>query len=142
DASRLIRLKHSRNVLDNLQAVRDVMNLANQEFEATAEQYRRLARTDICQADVRRYVHQVLGVEDEDLSGRMKTTVETVLRLFEEGSGNDTPAVRGTVWAAYNAVTDWLSHVRGKTDDTRLNSLWFGDSATLNKRALEMALAL
>src|SRR4051794_38387556 len=43
DAGKLIRLKHTRDVLENLANVREVMSLANQQFEATAEQYRRLA---------------------------------------------------------------------------------------------------
>ena len=47
DASKLIRLKHTKDVLENLANVREIMNLANQEFEATAEQYRLLARKSI-----------------------------------------------------------------------------------------------
>src|SRR4029077_9278151 len=44
DASRLIRVKHTREVVENLAPVRAVMDVAHAEFEATAEQYRRLAR--------------------------------------------------------------------------------------------------
>src|ERR1051325_5873007 len=47
DGSKLIRLKHTKDVLENLANVREVMDLANQQFEATAEQYRRLARKSI-----------------------------------------------------------------------------------------------
>ena len=62
--------------------------------------------------------------------------------VFETGKGNDLPGVQGTVWAAYNAVTGYLGHERGRTDDGRLNSLWFGEGASLNRRALEAALVL
>src|SRR4029077_19321005 len=43
DASKLIRVKHTKDVLQNLANIREIMNLANAEFESTAEQYRRLA---------------------------------------------------------------------------------------------------
>ena len=37
DAGRLIRIRHTRDVLENLANVREIMDLANAEFEATAE---------------------------------------------------------------------------------------------------------
>ena len=39
--------------------------------------------------------------------------LEVVRPLFESGAGNDAPGVRGTWWAAYNAMTEWLTHLRG-----------------------------
>jgi phage/plasmid-like protein (TIGR03299 family) len=141
DASKLIRLKHTKDVLENLANIREVMDLANQEFEATAEQYRLLARKDINQADLLRYVRTVLGVkDDEEPSTRMKSVIEEIIRLAESGNGNDLPAVSGTYWSSYNGFTQWLSYNRGRSPETRLNSLWFGDSAALNQHALEVAL--
>ncbi|MGH7072235.1 MAG: DUF932 domain-containing protein, partial [Acetobacteraceae bacterium] len=39
DASKLIRIKHTKDVLENLANVREVMDVANAAFETTAEQY-------------------------------------------------------------------------------------------------------
>ena len=55
----LIRVRRQKNMTRTLAAVRDVMNVANTAFEATCEQYRRLARTDIVADDLRRYVQLV-----------------------------------------------------------------------------------
>jgi hypothetical protein len=117
------------------------MNLANAAFEATAEQYRRLARRSVNQADLRKYVKRVLRVEDEqDISTRFKNLVEEVVGLAETGRGNSIPSVRGTLWTAYNGVSEWLTYSRGRSVDSRLNSLWFGDGALTNRHALEVAL--
>jgi hypothetical protein len=43
------------------------------------------------------------------------------------------------MWAAYNAVTEYLQYERGNNVATRLDSLWFGQGATLNKKALQTA---
>ena len=43
---------------------------------------------------------------------------------------------------AYNAVTEYLSYGRGRSEDSRLSELWFGQGATINSRALEAALAM
>src|SRR5262245_50923802 len=143
DASKLIRLKHTKDVLENLANIREVMDLANQQFEATAEQYRLLARTSINQADLRRYVKKVFQVEGEqEGSTRLKNIMEAIVGLAESGRGNTLPAVSGTLWTAYNGVAEWLGYQRGSNLDNRRNSLWFGDSATLNRRALEAALAM
>lgn len=141
DASKLIRVKHSRSVHDNLANIREVMNLANQEFEATAEQFRLLARKSINQADLRRYVKKVLKVtEDQEPTTRTRNIMDEIIGLCEAGRGNTLPSVSGTYWTAYNGVTEWLTFQRGHTQDNRLNSLWFGDSANLNRFALAAAL--
>jgi phage/plasmid-like protein (TIGR03299 family) len=141
EASKLIRLKHTKDVLTNLANVREVMNMANAEFEATAEQYRLLARKAISQADLRKYVKKVLRIEDEAKpSARVLNIIDTITGLMEAGRGNTLPSIRGTYWAAYNGVSEWLGYERGRNDATRLNSLWFGDGAALSRHALETAL--
>ena len=141
DASKLIRMKHTKDVLENLANIREVMDLANQQFEATAEQYRCLARKNINQDDLRKYVRRVLKAEDEQNSStRLKNIAEVIARLAEVGRGNELPSIRGTYWSAYNGISEWLTHERGRSGDNRLNSLWFGDGAVTNRHALEVAL--
>jgi phage/plasmid-like protein (TIGR03299 family) len=143
DASELVRVRHTGDVRRTLASVREVVDLANREFEASAEQYRLLARTPINQADLTRYVRRVLGVEDGATPGaRTRNLVEDVVGLCEAGRGNDRPGVRGTLWAAYNGVTEWLGYGRGRSRDGRLDSLWFGGGRSVNRHALETALAM
>jgi phage/plasmid-like protein (TIGR03299 family) len=143
DASRLIRVRHTKDVLRNLTDIRAVMDAANAEFEATAEQYRLLARKSINQADLKKYVRRVLGVEDgADAGPRTNAVVDEVVGLAEAGRGNDLPSIRGTYWTAFNGVSEWLTHHRGRSADTRLNSLWFGEGATTNRHALDVALGM
>jgi hypothetical protein len=67
---------------------------------------------------------------------------DAILPLFESGKGNDMAGVKGTAWAAYNAVTEYLTHTRGRSIDNRLDSLYFGQGATLNRKALQLAIAM
>jgi phage/plasmid-like protein (TIGR03299 family) len=143
DASNLIRLKHSASLMENLENVRETMNVANAEFEANAEQYRLLARKNVNQADLKKYVKKVLKVEEgKESSTRMENTIKDIIGRCESGKGNDLPSVRGTLWTAYNGLNEWLSYERGHNQQNRLNSLWFGESANLNRFALETALAM
>ena len=68
--------------------------------------------------------------------------MQQITALCEFGRGNDLPSIRGTLWSAYNGLNEWLSYNRGHTPQGRLNSLWFGESANMNRLALETALAM
>jgi len=145
EASRLIRVRHSRFVKENVQVVRDVMNLANQEFEATANQYRFLASRQINAEDLKKYVKVAFGVEmesDAEVSTRTTNIMLKVTDLFENGRGNDLVGVRGTYWAAYNAVTEYLNYSKGRTTNNRIDSLWFGQNGTMSQKALDTALEM
>lgn len=65
---------------------------------------------------------------------------ERVMELVDGGLGAE--MARGTAWGAYNAVTEYLTHLRGNDADTRLDSNWFGSGAQLNRKALDMALEM
>ena len=144
-SSKLIRVRHHQFVKENVEKLRDVMNLANQEFEATAEQYRFLASRQINAKDLEKYVKVVFGVEkksDEDIKTRTKNILQSVETLFTTGKGNDLPGVNGTYWAAYNAVTEYLNYDRGRNNANRMDSLWFGQNKQMSADALETALEL
>src|ERR1019366_3448016 len=110
------------------------MNVANSSFEATAEQYRKLAKFRVSRADMRRYVKIVLDVENIDeskLPAQTMNKIRSILMLAEKGRGNDNPAVKGTLWAAYNGITEYLGTEYGRSQEGRLDSLWFGQSSNL-----------
>lgn len=149
EASKLIRIKHTKNVAANLESVQDIMNLADSEFEATADQYRMLTRKDINSKDLEKYIKLVFnttaklveaGGNVENLNN--KRILEQIVPLFEGGRGNNMTEIKGTMWAAYNAVNEYLQYERGSDTSNRMDNMWFGDSARLNKKALETALIM
>lgn len=87
--SELLRVRHSKNVEINLDKIRDIINLADEQFEATAEQYRALANRDINQNDLRNYVKLVFDVpEDEtEVSTRKKNMIAEILGKHEKSTG-------------------------------------------------------
>jgi phage/plasmid-like protein (TIGR03299 family) len=48
----------------------------------------------------------------------------------------------GTWWQAFNAVTYYTDHLAGRTQDTRLQSAWYGANKNLKSKALELAVEL
>jgi len=143
-ASKMLRYRHGKNVATEVEKLREVINLQRMEFEATADQYRLLAGKNINMADLKKYVKLVVDAEesDDELSTRMKNIIDKIVEFHEVGKGSDIAGVRGTYWGAYNAVSEWLTWDRGHNADTRLKSLWFGPSKTMNQKAFDTALSL
>lgn len=138
--SRLLRINHTTNADKALAEIRKAMTVANQGFQATAEQYRMLAKYQVSAADLKKYVQIVFDLVDEEERKRDSKVESRVISLFEGGRGNDMPGVKGTLWAAYNAATEYMQYEAGRSVSGRLNSLWFGPNAARNKKALETAM--
>jgi phage/plasmid-like protein (TIGR03299 family) len=147
--SKLIRIFHTRKIQENLDKVRDIVNMADAKFEATAEQYRALAMADVEPDDIAKFVKVVFSApakenetseEAQRREIREKKMIEDITRLFETGRGSDLKAANGTWWGLYNSATEYLTYEKGRTNETRLNQLWFGDNKRVSKRAFEYAM--
>ena len=148
--SNLIKITHRTNVAETLEAVRETMNLINQDFLATEEQYKVLAQKGVSKDTLEKYVKQVFSVkkleniindyekgleEKEEIEEGRKRLLSRVEEIF------DLEPVHNA-WTMYNSVNYYLNHDRGRTLENRYNSMWFGDSKRLDNRALQIALAL
>jgi len=152
EGASLFMLRHTAGLSTGLASIRAAMAEQIRIFEGSREAWQSLAERRCSAADFDAYVLRVVGPSAEDEGGKVspaagKRILERVRPLLEEGAGNDLPGVRGTWWAAYNAVTQWLTHSRGSAQgsvreqaERRFDALHFGDSRKLGCRALMYAL--
>jgi phage/plasmid-like protein (TIGR03299 family) len=70
-------------------------------------------------------------------TARVMDIVETPNR-----TGGVSQGARGTVWDVYNAATEYLSHERGRSAETRIEALWFGPAYAQSVRAFDVAFAM
>jgi len=179
---KLLRLIHSKSARANLEKIRETINLANQEFETTAEGYQLLARSGVNRQDLEKYVKTVMKMAENPETGKLKTrtqnvldnildrydqevsllskilakerepigppvsqkdnevTLSSILDNFESTQGRNDNGAKGSWFDAYQAVNSYLNHERGHRPETRLNSLWFGQSRATDEYALQLAL--
>jgi len=136
EASKLLRVRHTARLLKNLDDIREIMDIAHKEFYATIEQYRTLMKRAINQNDFVKYVKLVFNLSEK--GGR--ELIPNIAYLVDHGRGSELAGQ--TYWGAYNAVTEYLNYFRGTTQINTLTNLWFGDSAQVNKKALNIALKM
>jgi len=147
-SSKLLRVRHTKNAEFALDKIQEIMNVAQGEFEATTEQFKALARANVVTTDLQEYVRRVFkpkvilpGTEGEALD-KADRLCSKIIPLFESGRGAEIKGVKGTMWGAYNAISEYATWDRGRSTDTRMDSLWFGDSANILKRALAEGLKM
>jgi phage/plasmid-like protein (TIGR03299 family) len=149
-----VYVRHHRNAHVRIEQAQRAMGLIRKKVEATQVAYAQMAATAI---DAEMYFTRVFPAPGRPASGdddkydeklaRWTAHQQRLLQLYAAGQGSDLPGVRGTAWAAYNAVTEWVDHhypllESGKVSGTRTASVLFGHYAELKRRALTEALTL
>lgn len=142
ELSNLVKIRHGRNNVKNLEDIKTVMDMANGEFEATNEQLRYLTTKTFNTKTLGEFIKElVLGKEDKDISTRSKNIMEQIIKLIETGRGQDNPRVRGTWYAAYQGYNEFINYHYGH-DKHRLYNVFLDKGQQKDKQALELALTL
>jgi phage/plasmid-like protein (TIGR03299 family) len=167
----LIRLEHIRSDVAQLKLVEELISKLVYALKVSGESFAELAAKKMSYEEVFCYVNEVVGIATEEQvnsavyrlleiperkSQRIKRR-DSILNLVWNGRGSDLTGARApvgkegnyeaTAWAAYNAVAEYVDHVRvaeGKSEKTRMSankSALFGPSARMKERALALAIA-
>lgn len=145
-----ISILHKGDLQAKVQEAQKVLGIAHRFYEETELKIDQLASHCPTLTQLDEFFSSVFPdpIDNPDRS-RAGQTRQELFHLFEEGRGQDIPAIRHTMWAALNAVTEFIDHVRPtrantptQRADRRLKSQWFGSGARIKERAWELALAM
>lgn len=111
-----VHFRHTLHVKNRMDEAARAINLAKRNFGNSIEEYQAMAKKDITSEMFQQYVHKLFinkpytsDLEfDEQLNGLR--ALPKLQELFESGIGTDIQGVRGTVWGAFNAVTEFATH--------------------------------
>ena len=108
----LMRIAHTRGVSVRIEEVQEAIVFITSTYDAIAEKFHRLAVVSVNKERLDQYVERVLPLSKTDERRRKKTEQHRreVKTLFESGRGNDAEKVKGTLWAAYNGITEFADH--------------------------------
>ena len=139
----IVKISHTASMHRSLDLVQQTIDTARKTFTVTLEQYRQMQdkKMDIeglAQYAAAAIIPETKSIDMEDLPRVVKKTIE----FYHEGPGQNLPGVRGTLWGAYNAVTGFVDHVRGRNPDSRMDASLFGVGAKIRTRAHNLALDL
>jgi phage/plasmid-like protein (TIGR03299 family) len=139
------KIRHTKNVHAAVQEASKAMGIANQYYTELQEAFQTMQRREVTFTQAASYIREVFEAESASAakgSTRAENILEEVYSLLEAGKGVDLPGVRGTMWGAYNAVTEYVDHHKGyRSDDSALENIAFGlVGGNLKQRAFDLAL--
>ena len=140
-----VTLRHFPDIHKKVDQARQTLGLAIQYYNELSEAFNALARIEINQEWLDEYLEGVMPTpKNKEASTRLLNIRSGMKGRFESAS-NSLPGIRGTAWAAYNAVTEYVDHERrvpklDRDKTRRLESIWIGSGAQIKERALGIAL--
>lgn len=139
-----VRVLHSERF--DADAVRLQLGIVANQFERFIVESRKLAHVPMSFTDADFFVKELLKPYH---TGKLDITdTKAYKRVIELWQGRTIGAdilraahVDGSRWGMLNAVTQLVDHERGRSDNTRLESAWFGTGSAIKNRALELLTA-
>lgn len=101
-----------------------------------------LANAKVEHAEVQQYILDLFypGKDVSEVKEKESKKFTFILDAFYNSPGNELRSAKGTWWGALNAVTYFIDHYMGLTQDKRLKDAWFGTTGRLKQKALDIAL--
>lgn len=146
--TRQVIIRHTRGAPIRVDEARRVLSIGLKYFDIFGERCRALSSKQLNREMLRQYFEAVFPYppagHNLEPTGKLH---EVLAFLFENGRGNELPRVKGSLWAAYNAVTEYVDHVRGITAvgvprANREESALFGKGEEIKRRAFDESMAL
>jgi len=134
-----IQINHTLNTVWNFEQTVAMLGLANSLYERLEVIFNGMATKKITKEQLREYVHALVPDNEEAKNtARTEKIRNSVLQLHDSGRGAHLS--RGTLWGAFNSVTEYTDHMMFSSDsNTRLNSIWFGSGEQLKLKAFHLA---
>jgi phage/plasmid-like protein (TIGR03299 family) len=134
-----VRIRHTPNAVSKLEQAHKLLGLTNVLYDQLEQILGTMANQKMSSVELLAYVSRVIpSPVDEIPNTRTSHVRDRILELHESGRGAEMS--RGSLWSAYNAVTEYTDHVLCSNDpERRMKSIWFGGGEKLKQRAFKIA---
>lgn len=147
------RIKHMTNMKQKLEDIQIAVENISKIYSSVEDKFKKMAKHQMKQGKVNEYFNNMYPVIDKKLiiteSQFKKREINIniqrqLMKNFEDGFGVRDLGIGGTLWAAYNAISQYIDH---PTDyklgaNKLLKRIWFGDGESIKKKAYTSALDL
>jgi phage/plasmid-like protein (TIGR03299 family) len=133
-----VHIRHASSAAEKMNQAQALLGLSNDLYAQLEAIFNRMAITKISDKQLLDYVKALVPDNEESEDNTKPQGIRnTFLELYNSGQGAD--LARGTLWGAFNCVTEYTDHVMGDNPTTRLESIWFGRGEQLKRTAFQLA---
>jgi len=128
--SKLMKFRHTENAEVMIENFKEKLKKQIEEYPAYIKKLKLLANTPV-NKNISEVFIEIFKIKD---TKQGKTKLKELENLYL----NEHVLIKGTWYAVYNAITGYLNYYAGRTQSSRLKSLWFGANANISVKALEI----
>ncbi len=141
------RFDHTPDLVTKLSQAAECFSRIERGFSELESGFEEMAQVPLNSGSLTKYLTAVFPERTRERTEKEHALLlrlrADAAQLFEAGKGNQEPAVRGTLWAAYNGVTELIDHhVADTSPERRLERIWFGRGYEIKTRAHQVALKI
>lgn len=140
------KMRHSSKwTTERAEEAKEALGIAMQQIQKINKVSEKLSNVNIDHSDWLEFMGKLLGGNDaviDPKSAQLTRMAQDIQDATVMSPGSNLESAKGTLWGAVNGVTYFADHQRGRTQDTRLASAWFGNSDILKRTAVNVALEL
>ena len=135
------RVIHHADVQSRLEQAHQMLGLINERFDDLEQTFQAMSRVKMDSNRLSEYLATVYPDSKEpEKMELVKRERDWSQYFFDQGRGNRELGAAGTLWAAFNGVTEWQDHRKSRQNaDQRLVSSWFGGAYQTKARAYSVA---
>lgn len=136
----MISIKHVGDIKGKVERAREAMGFALDFYTEFEDNAKKMVNKTLTKDEAEKYFDRVLEIkeDDTDLSTQIENTRDRLKSLYVNGTGNNIDGVKNTLWAGYNAVTEYADYHKTTRGD-RVNSILFGSGAVMKRKAYDEA---
>jgi len=126
------KMRHTKSITDRFQQMVIAIRREMDGFETQIEQLQKLADTPLNDRGFQAILDEWFPRDEaSERTTRAQNQADHVERLYHTGAGADP----GSLWGAYQAATNWISHHRGRDGSREVQNV-AGAGADLNRTIL------
>lgn len=144
-----VTIYHTQNYRDKVAEARRVLGLADVYYKRMETEFNKMLDATMQESDLSRFVNTLFPDTQKAEGGTVKASASAIKKrdrireLARSGRGNK--AAAGTRYAAFQAVTEFVTHERNPNvspgrdrEDVRVNSMLFGSGRELTQKAFDL----
>ena len=135
--------RHTTNIKRRVEQAREALGIAMKEFDNYVDFAKETTKLKFKAKDIQSFAEAVVPDNPElESNARAENKRDDIINLFEAGRGQDIKGVKGTGWAAYSAVVEYVNYMKSTRGDEairqerRFESALFGSGQALVERAV------
>lgn len=145
EQGRTVNIKHLAGMYDKLDNIQQVIRNISLIYTHIEGCFNKMAKCRVDHNKVNTYFNLIYPIEEKhDMTKEQLAETEKNIKIrehlmnnFENATGVKELNIGGTLWAAYNAVTQYIDHPdKYKLGDNKLlKRIWFGEGEAIKKKA-------